>query len=66
MDKTKQELEVDSVIKYASFYKSGAMSKELAQYLAQPYLDKLNKKQKEIAKKFNKSHKKIIFNDFTR
>lgn len=47
-------------------YAIGKISRERAKEMIQPYLDKVNEKQKELAKKYNQKIKKVNFNSYVR
>lgn len=59
--KMKQEAE-----HYSYLYNIGTISREEAKEKIQPYLDKVNEKSKELAKKYNQKPKKVNFNTFIR
>lgn len=52
--------------KYKSMYKLNLCTREEAKNNIQPYLDELNKKSKELAKKYNQKPKKINFSSYVR
>lgn len=61
----KQELQ-SIAEKYKYLYNIGACSREEAKENIIPYLDFINNKSKEIAKKYNQRHKKISFANYVR
>lgn len=55
-------LELKSIAENArSDYLFGRISREEAKDLIQPYLDYINEKSRELAKKYNQKHKEITF-----
>ena len=59
--KMKQEAE-----HYSYWYNIGAITREEAKEHIQPYLDKVNAKSEELAKKYNQKPKKVTFRTFVR
>lgn len=51
---------------YRYLYNTGKITREEAKINIMPYLNKLNEKSLELAKKYNQKHKKIIFSNFIR
>lgn len=51
---------------YRSLYRSNQCSRELAKEMIQPYLDLVNEKSKEIAKKYNQKAKLVAFASYVR
>lgn len=52
--------------KYRLLYNIGECNREAAKKMIQPYLDMVNLKSKEIAKKYNKKPKTITFSVYVR
>lgn len=57
---------VEVIKKYAKYYITGAMSKELAELCAKQYIEKYNKIAREVAKKHGVSPKTVTFQTFLR
>lgn len=51
---------------YRYLYNTGKITREEAKINIMPYLNKLNEKSLELAKKYNQKHKKITFSNFIR
>ena len=51
---------------YCDLYRLGKISREEAKEHIMPYLDYVNEKSKEIAKKYNQKHKEITFSYYLR
>lgn len=47
-------------------YKTGEIAREEAKVIISLYLDEMNKKSLELAKKYNQKHKKVTFSSFVR
>lgn len=64
---TDEVLKLKEIAEEARYkYTIGALSREEAKEDIQPYLDAVNKKAKELAKKYNQKYKEIKFNSFVR
>lgn len=64
---TDEVMEMKAKAEHASFlYNIGKLSREDAKEDIQPYLDAVNKKQEELAKKYKQKVKKVTFNTFVR
>ena len=51
---------------YCDLYRLGKISREEAKEYIMPYLDYVNEKSKELAKKYNQKHKEITFSYYLR
>ncbi len=51
---------------YRALYCLGQCSREVAKEEIMPYLDKVNEKAKELAKKYSQRYKPVTFNAFVR
>ena len=51
---------------YCDLYRLGKIDKEKAKEYIMPYLDYVNVKSKELAKKYNQKHKEITFSYYIR
>ena len=51
---------------YCDLYRLGKISREEAKEYITPYLDYVNEKSKELAKKYNQKHKEITFSYYLR
>jgi hypothetical protein len=51
---------------YRSLYNLGGCSREVAKEMIEPYLNKVNLKSKELAKKYNQKHRNITFANYIR
>ncbi len=51
---------------YCDLYRLGKISREEAKEHIMPYLNYVNEKYKELAKKYNQKHKEIIFSYYLR
>ena len=51
---------------YCDLYRLGKISREEAKEHIMPYLDYVNEKSKELAKKYNQKHKEITFSYYLR
>lgn len=51
---------------YRALYRSGTITREEAKENIMPYLDLVNKKAIEIAKKYNQKPKKVNFSSYVR
>ena len=51
---------------YCDLYRLGKISREEAKEHIAPYLDYVNEKSKELAKKYNQKHKEITFSYYLR
>lgn len=51
---------------YRALYRNGVITREEAKENIMPYLDLVNKKAKEIAKKYNQKPKKVNFSSYVR
>ena len=51
---------------YCDLYRLGKIDREKAKEYIMPYLDYVNTKSKELAKKYNQKHKKITFSYYIR
>ena len=51
---------------YCDLYRLGKISREEAKEHIMPYLDYVNKKSKELAKKYSQKHKEITFSYYLR
>ena len=51
---------------YCDLYRLGKISREEAKEHIAPYLDYVNEKSKELAKKYNQRHKEITFSYYLR
>lgn len=51
---------------YCDLYRLGKVSREEAKEYIMPYLDYVNEKSKELAKKYNQKHKEITFSYYLR
>jgi hypothetical protein len=56
----------DVAIHYRELYRSGLCAREVAIEKIQPYLDMVNYKSKELAKKYGQTYKKITFITYVR
>lgn len=64
---TDEVLEMKLRAEHASYlYNIGAITREEAKKEIMPYLNKVNEKAIEIAKKYNQRPKKVTFNTFVR
>lgn len=63
-DETLKLLNQADNIRY--LYRIGTITREEAMRDTKPYLDAVNKKAEELAKKYNQKPKKITFNSFMR
>lgn len=63
MDKEEARMQAEY---YRSLYRSNQCSRDKAKEMIQPYLDLVNEKSKEIAKKYNQRPKFITFNPYVR
>jgi LPS O-antigen subunit length determinant protein (WzzB/FepE family) len=61
VEKLKQEAEYARLL-----YTINSISREEAQKRIQPYIDAINERSVEIAKKYNQKPKKVSFNGFIR
>ena len=61
----KQQLKVNADT-YCDLYRLGKISREEAKEHIMPYLDYVNKKSKELAKKYSQKHKEITFSYYLR
>ncbi len=52
--------------RYRDLYRMGKITREEAKEKIMPYLDFVNNKSKELCKKYNQKHKKIIFSSYVR
>ena len=51
---------------YRDLYRTGKCSREIAKEEITPYLDAVNEKAKELAKKYNQKYKAVNFSSFVR
>ena len=51
---------------YRYYYQTGKIGIKEAKENIMPYIDKVNEKQKELAKKYNQRVKKVTFSSFCR
>ena len=51
---------------YRDLYRTGKCSREIAKEEIAPYLDAVNEKAKELAKKYNQKYKSVNFSSFVR
>ena len=51
---------------YRDLYRTGKCQREIAKEEITPYLDAVNEKAKELAKKYNQKYKAVNFSSFVR
>lgn len=65
MDERMQLLKLKAE-QYRDLYRLGKITREEAKNGIMPYLDEVNLKGREIAKKYNRKYRKITFSSFVR